>query len=206
MQVTFVIDRDTRIRPGSCHNAHDTRSLNVIVFAIGRQTWPSHPRHQTDESACETSWAFPRRLLEGIGAGAMTKGRGRARNPLTSSARCIYLGRSLRGYWVIKQKTAASRFSRAVRSIDLWCRDSRHTSIGEQQQKLNEGERNRGRGPVSVPRLPYSDPCRITARPGPCRRGARDGGRPRNAHIREAKSDNVRRWAYTTGLRESEDR
>ena len=30
------------------------------------------------------------------------------------------------------------RFSRAVRSIDLWCRDNRHLSIGEQQQKLNE--------------------------------------------------------------------
>jgi RNA-directed DNA polymerase len=30
-----------------------------------------------------------------------------------------YWGRSLRDYWVIKQKTAASRFSRAVRSIDL---------------------------------------------------------------------------------------
>src|SRR6516162_4152825 len=49
-----------------------------------------------------------------------------------------YWGRSLRGYWVIKQKTAASRFSRAVRSIDLWCRDNRHLAIGEQQQKLNE--------------------------------------------------------------------
>jgi len=49
-----------------------------------------------------------------------------------------YWGRSLRGYWVIKQKTAASRFSRAVRSIDLWCRDNRHITIGEQQQKLNE--------------------------------------------------------------------
>jgi hypothetical protein len=49
-----------------------------------------------------------------------------------------YWGRSLRGYWVIKQKTAASRFSRAVRSIDSWCRDNRHLSISEQQQKLNE--------------------------------------------------------------------
>jgi len=49
-----------------------------------------------------------------------------------------YWGRSLRGYWVIKLKTAADRFSRAVRSIDLWCRDNRHLSIKEQQQKLNE--------------------------------------------------------------------
>ena len=49
-----------------------------------------------------------------------------------------YWGRSLRGYWVIKHKTAANRFSRAVRSIDSWCRDNRHISISEQQQKLNE--------------------------------------------------------------------
>jgi RNA-directed DNA polymerase len=49
-----------------------------------------------------------------------------------------YWGRSLRGYWVIKLKTAASRFSRAVRSMDWWCRDNRHLSISEQQQKLNE--------------------------------------------------------------------
>jgi group II intron reverse transcriptase/maturase len=49
-----------------------------------------------------------------------------------------YWGRSLRGYWVIKQKTAADRFSRAMRSIDSWCRDNRHLSIGGQQQKLNE--------------------------------------------------------------------
>ena len=49
-----------------------------------------------------------------------------------------YWGRSLRGYWVIKLKTAASRFSRAVRSIDSWCRANRHISLGEQQQKLNE--------------------------------------------------------------------
>src|SRR5262245_32303457 len=49
-----------------------------------------------------------------------------------------YWGRSLRGYWVIKLKTAADRFSRSVRSIDQWCRDNRHIALGEQQQKLNE--------------------------------------------------------------------
>ena len=39
---------------------------------------------------------------------------------------------------MIKQKTAANRFSRAVRSIDSWCRDNRHLPLSEQQQKLNE--------------------------------------------------------------------
>jgi RNA-directed DNA polymerase len=49
-----------------------------------------------------------------------------------------YWARSQRGYWVVKLKTASDRFSRAVRSIDSWCRDHRHWSLSEQQQKLNE--------------------------------------------------------------------
>lgn len=49
-----------------------------------------------------------------------------------------YWARSQRGYWVVKQKTASDRFSRAVHRIDEWCRDHRHWSLGEQQQKLNE--------------------------------------------------------------------
>jgi group II intron reverse transcriptase/maturase len=49
-----------------------------------------------------------------------------------------YWGRSQRGAWVVKQQTASDRFSRAVRSIDSWCRAHRHWPISEQQQKLNE--------------------------------------------------------------------
>jgi len=49
-----------------------------------------------------------------------------------------YWARSLRGYWVVKLKTASDRFSRAVRSIDSWCRKHRHWSLPDQQQKLNE--------------------------------------------------------------------
>ncbi len=48
-----------------------------------------------------------------------------------------YWGRSQRGHWVVKLKTASDRFSRALRSIDSWCRDHRHWSLREQQQKLN---------------------------------------------------------------------
>ena len=49
-----------------------------------------------------------------------------------------YWGRSRRGHWVVKQKTAPDRFSRAVRSIDSWCRKHRHLPLPDQQQKLNE--------------------------------------------------------------------
>ena len=49
-----------------------------------------------------------------------------------------FWGRSQRGYWIVKWKTASDRFSRAVRSIDSWCQANRHLPIREQQQKLNE--------------------------------------------------------------------
>ena len=44
--------------------------------------------------------------------------------------------RSLRGYWVIKRRTASSRFRRALRRIDDWCRRNRHEPIKEQQRQL----------------------------------------------------------------------
>ncbi|MBM3271245.1 MAG: hypothetical protein FJZ01_26730 [Candidatus Sericytochromatia bacterium] len=47
-----------------------------------------------------------------------------------------YWGKSLRGNWVIKRKTAKGRFSRAVRRIDQWCRANRHLPMGEQWKTL----------------------------------------------------------------------
>jgi group II intron reverse transcriptase/maturase len=49
-----------------------------------------------------------------------------------------YWARSRKGYWVVKRKTASSRFGRAVQSIAHWCRFNRHLPIGEQQKKLNQ--------------------------------------------------------------------
>ena len=49
-----------------------------------------------------------------------------------------YWAVSLKGYWVVKLKTASDRFSRAVSRIDQWCQDNRHLPISEQQQKLNQ--------------------------------------------------------------------
>jgi len=47
-----------------------------------------------------------------------------------------YWGRSRQGNWVVKRKTAASRFTRAVRTIALWCRMHRHDPISVQHQTL----------------------------------------------------------------------
>jgi group II intron reverse transcriptase/maturase len=49
-----------------------------------------------------------------------------------------YWARSRNGYWVVKLKTAKDRFTRAVRSIDHWCRDNRHLPIQDQHKKLNQ--------------------------------------------------------------------
>ena len=48
-----------------------------------------------------------------------------------------YWSRSLRGYWVIKQRTASNRFRRALRRIDDWCRLNLHKAIKEQHRQLS---------------------------------------------------------------------
>ncbi len=49
-----------------------------------------------------------------------------------------YWSRSRNGNWVVKRKTAASRFTRAVRTIAHWCRLNRHRPIVEQYQILSQ--------------------------------------------------------------------
>ena len=49
-----------------------------------------------------------------------------------------YWGRSRKGRWVVKRKTASTRLSRAVRSIAQWCRRNRHRPVREQHQTLSQ--------------------------------------------------------------------
>lgn len=44
--------------------------------------------------------------------------------------------RSRRGFWVIKCKTASSRFRRALKRVVDWCRPNRHLAIEEQSKQL----------------------------------------------------------------------
>lgn len=48
-----------------------------------------------------------------------------------------YWGKSRKGNWVVKRKTARSRFGRALRRIAQWCREHRHLPVGEQHAALN---------------------------------------------------------------------
>jgi len=47
-----------------------------------------------------------------------------------------YWGRSRRGYWTVKRKTAPDRFSRAMVAIKQWCRRNRHRPVREQWKML----------------------------------------------------------------------
>ena len=49
-----------------------------------------------------------------------------------------YWSRARTGGWTVKRKTASSRLSRAVRSIDQWCRRNRHLPIEDQHEKLSQ--------------------------------------------------------------------
>jgi len=43
---------------------------------------------------------------------------------------------SRQGKWVVRQKTASDRFSRALKRIAAWCRRYRHQAIGDQRKTL----------------------------------------------------------------------
>jgi RNA-directed DNA polymerase len=51
---------------------------------------------------------------------------------------CHYWGKSWRGNWVVKRKTAQSRLSRAITRIGDWLRKHCHWSIGEQHRILGQ--------------------------------------------------------------------
>ena len=47
-----------------------------------------------------------------------------------------YWGRSLRGNWIVKRKTACSRLSRSLHTINQWCRTHRHQKLTDQHRAL----------------------------------------------------------------------
>jgi RNA-directed DNA polymerase len=47
-----------------------------------------------------------------------------------------YWGRSWRGGWVVKRKTATQRLSRSIRALSDWCRIHRHAKVREQHTTL----------------------------------------------------------------------
>jgi RNA-directed DNA polymerase len=53
-----------------------------------------------------------------------------------------YWGRSRKGRWFVRRKTARKRLSRALNALNQWCRDNRHRELGELMREL--GRKLRG--------------------------------------------------------------
>jgi len=51
---------------------------------------------------------------------------------------CHHWGRSRRGHWVVRRRTARDRLSRTLRRIAAWRRGHRHDPLNEQQAGLNQ--------------------------------------------------------------------
>jgi RNA-directed DNA polymerase len=49
-----------------------------------------------------------------------------------------FWGRSRKGRWVVRRKTASNRLTRAITKITEWCRRNRHRPLIEQQAKLRQ--------------------------------------------------------------------
>jgi group II intron reverse transcriptase/maturase len=49
----------------------------------------------------------------------------------------LYWGRSRKGHWVVRRKTAKGRLSRALRVVEAWCRRHRHTPVRWQHAQLS---------------------------------------------------------------------
>ena len=49
-----------------------------------------------------------------------------------------YWGKSKKGYWVVKKKTAAKRFRRTLQTMWEWGMKNRHLNLKDQQRKLNQ--------------------------------------------------------------------
>jgi RNA-directed DNA polymerase len=47
-----------------------------------------------------------------------------------------YWGRTLKGNWAVKRKTASDRLGRSLKSLVQWCREHRHLPVKEQWQAL----------------------------------------------------------------------
>jgi group II intron reverse transcriptase/maturase len=52
-----------------------------------------------------------------------------------------FWGRSRKGRWLVKRKTAKSRFSRALKRVGRWCRTHRHMRVAQQQVALSRALR-----------------------------------------------------------------
>ena len=64
------------------------------------------------------------------------EGKGARRESFQFLGFTHYWGRSRKGKWIVKRKTASDRLSRALRAVSTWCKRNRHVPLRIQQAVL----------------------------------------------------------------------
>lgn len=77
------------------------------------------------------------RLVDFRRYAACHHGRGGARRSFDFLAFTHFWARSRKGRWIVKRKTAKSRFGLALKRVSQWCRLNRHRPLAEQLAVLN---------------------------------------------------------------------
>jgi RNA-directed DNA polymerase len=122
----FVVRYADDVALGFEHEEDARRVMAVLAQRFGRYGLTLHPEKT--------------RLVD-FRSPARRGGRGDDEPPTGSGFDMLgfthFWARSRKGRWVVKRKTAKSRFGRAVKRIAQWCRKFRHRPITEQQRALN---------------------------------------------------------------------
>ncbi len=125
----FLIRYADDIVIGFAHEADARRVLDVLPKRFGKYGLTLHPE--------KTRLVAFRPPVSELGPGSRS---GAAPQPGSFDLLGFthYWARSRKGNWVVKRKTAASRFRRALKAIAHWCRWHRHLPIPEQHHALSQ--------------------------------------------------------------------
>ena len=104
------------------HEDDAQRVLEVLAKRLGKYGLRLHPEKT--------------RLVEFGRPSKSKRGGSQAEHSFAMLGFTHYWGRSRKGRWVVKRKTAKDRFSRALRGIGQWCRIHRHWKVREQHAAL----------------------------------------------------------------------
>ena len=105
------------------HEDDAQRVLGVLAKRLGKYGLRLHPEKT--------------RLVEFGRPSKPKRGGSQAERSFAMLGFTHYWGRSRKGRWVVKRKTAKDRFSRALRAVGQWCRVHRHRSLPEQHEALS---------------------------------------------------------------------
>lgn len=112
---------------GFTHESDARRVLDVLPKRFGKYGLALHP---------DKTRLVPFRSPAAFGVGG--SGDGPQAGTFALLGFTHYWGRSRRGNWVVKRRTATSRLARGLRKLSDWCRTHRHLPLAEQHQTLSQ--------------------------------------------------------------------